>query len=150
MENASKALIIAGAILLSILIIGLGMLVFNQARDAISGSNLDPEKAEAFNSKFMSYMGNSVTGSQVKSLVDLVSNNNNTTDRTENPPIKVFNNTTEVTSGLPSFRNLLKNATRYKVLVTEGTDTDGKLNGYNEAGYIISITITTSSGGEIK
>ena len=31
MENASKALIIAGAILLSILIIGLGMAIYQQA-----------------------------------------------------------------------------------------------------------------------
>jgi len=30
MENASKALIIAGAILLSILIIGLGMAIYNE------------------------------------------------------------------------------------------------------------------------
>ena len=31
MENASKALIIAGAILLSILIIGLGMFIYQQS-----------------------------------------------------------------------------------------------------------------------
>ena len=35
MENASKALIIAGAILLSILIIGMGMFIYNQAQDQI-------------------------------------------------------------------------------------------------------------------
>ena len=35
MENASKALIIAGAILLSILIIGLGMSIFNASKTAI-------------------------------------------------------------------------------------------------------------------
>ena len=33
MENASKALIIAGAILLSILIIGLGMFIYNQEQE---------------------------------------------------------------------------------------------------------------------
>ena len=42
MENASKALIIAGAILLSILIIGLGMYIYQQANSATSGTNLDP------------------------------------------------------------------------------------------------------------
>ena len=32
MENASKALIIAGAILLAILLISLGIMIFNQAQ----------------------------------------------------------------------------------------------------------------------
>ena len=41
MENASKALIIAGAILLSILIIGLGMYIYNMAADAITDTGLD-------------------------------------------------------------------------------------------------------------
>ena len=44
MENASKALIIAGAILLSILIIGLGMMVFNQAKEAMTGTGMDQTK----------------------------------------------------------------------------------------------------------
>ena len=76
MENASKALIIAGAILLSILIIGLGMMVFNNAKDAISGANLDDSKVAAINSKFENYLGPKVKGSNVKSLCDLVKNNN--------------------------------------------------------------------------
>ena len=33
MENASKALIIAGAILLAILIIALGVFIFNQSKE---------------------------------------------------------------------------------------------------------------------
>lgn len=41
MENASKALIIAGAILLSILIIGLGMFIYQQASGAMGNANLD-------------------------------------------------------------------------------------------------------------
>ena len=38
MENASKALIIAGAILLAILIIALGVFIFNKAKSA---TNMD-------------------------------------------------------------------------------------------------------------
>ncbi len=33
MENASKALIIAGAILISILIVGLGVIIYNNVSD---------------------------------------------------------------------------------------------------------------------
>ena len=45
MENASKALIIAGAIILSILIIALGMYIYQQASGAAQGTNLDPQKS---------------------------------------------------------------------------------------------------------
>ena len=127
MENASKALIIAGAILLSILIIGLGMMVFNQAKEALSGSNLDAEKAQTFNSKFLEYTGNSMTGVQVKNLVDLITNNNNTIATTENPKITVMNDVTDVTATLPAFRNGIKNAQRYAVTV-ESYDTAGRIN----------------------
>ena len=51
MENASKALIIAGAILLSILLISLGILVYNNAKGTVSDSNLDYEEAQKFNTK---------------------------------------------------------------------------------------------------
>ena len=50
MENASKALIIAGAILLSILIIALGIFVFNAAKGAVNTDQLDATEIHpAFN-----------------------------------------------------------------------------------------------------
>lgn len=76
MENASKALIIAGAILLSILIIGLGMLIFNQAKDTIGRANLDQDTVNAANSRFEAYLGESKRGSTVKDLCTQVRNNN--------------------------------------------------------------------------
>ena len=71
MENASKALIIAGAILLSILIIGLGMFIFNQASDAMKGANLNQQQAAAHNSQFLKYQGVQ-TGSSLKTLISTV------------------------------------------------------------------------------
>ena len=55
MENASKALIIAGAILLSILIIGLGIFIFGQARNSLSSTNLSEYEIKVFNSKFETF-----------------------------------------------------------------------------------------------
>ncbi len=75
MENASKALIIAGAILLSILIIGLGMYIYQQANSATQGTNLDPTKAQAYNGEFLQYEGVR-TGTDVKALVSAISNHN--------------------------------------------------------------------------
>ena len=94
MENASKALIIAGAILLSILIIGLGMSVFNSAREALTGTNLDSTKVDAINSKYEAYMGNSVKGTKVKTLCDLVKNNNLTADESETFTVTINDVTT--------------------------------------------------------
>ena len=75
MENASKALIIAGAILLAILLISLGIMIFTQAQDTVSGSGMSEAEVTAFNQKFTKYEG-TVKGSMVKSLVQEVRANN--------------------------------------------------------------------------
>lgn len=75
MENASKALIIAGAILLSILLISLGIFVFTQAQDTLGSINLDEQEVLAFNNKFLAYEG-TIRGSQLKQLFNLVDSNN--------------------------------------------------------------------------
>lgn len=71
MENASKALIIAGAILLSILIIGLGMFIYQQAADAMGNTGLQQRQAESHNSQFLQYKGTQ-TGASVKTLISTV------------------------------------------------------------------------------
>ena len=55
MENASKALIIAGAILLSILIIGLGMTIYQKASGAMNGADLSGTEIQTYNSEFEQY-----------------------------------------------------------------------------------------------
>ena len=75
MENASKALIIAGAILLSILIIGLGMFIYQQAAGAIDGANLDPQKANAYNQEFTNYAG-TISGANARSLYSVIASHN--------------------------------------------------------------------------
>lgn len=80
MENASKALIIAGAILLSILIIALGVFVFNQARSAMGNVGLSDQEVSAFNSKWESYQGTQM-GSSIRQMVNnLNAYNRNVTD----------------------------------------------------------------------
>ena len=83
MENASKALIIAGAILISILIISLGVLVYNQASSTVNKANLNSQEAQAQNSKFESYFGTDVTATEVKNLLSEVRTNNLTASRNE-------------------------------------------------------------------
>ena len=71
MENASKALIIAGAILLSILLISLGIMIFTQAQDVVNGSGMNEAQVTAFNSKFTKYEGVQ-KGAMVRALVQEV------------------------------------------------------------------------------
>ena len=56
MENASKALIIAGAILISILLISLGILIYNQAQSAVQDGGMDEMQLASFNGKFLQYL----------------------------------------------------------------------------------------------
>lgn len=86
MENSSKALIIAGAILLSILIIGLGMAIYQQASGAIGNANMDPQKIQAYNSEFASYEGTK-SGTQVRALLDIIRSHN--LANTDDPSLNV-------------------------------------------------------------
>ena len=85
MENASKALLIAGAILIVILLIGVGMMVFRGANDSITGAmdTMNSQEIKAFNSQFASYEGK-MKGTSVKALLQSViaSNAGNTYNRT--------------------------------------------------------------------
>ena len=89
MENASKALIIAGAILLAIAIIGVGMYVFNNASDSVQGTDMTEEEVTAYNGDFDVY-GGTIRGSRVKTLIDTV-NNHNLTAVDDSEKIQVLN-----------------------------------------------------------
>ena len=75
MENASKALIIAGAILLAILIISLGILIYNQASGIVTNNSMSEVDINTFNSKFTQYGGNQ-RGSAVRALIQQVDSSN--------------------------------------------------------------------------
>ena len=107
MENASKALIIAGAILLAILLISLVIMIYNQAQNTVNNSGMSQAEIQAFNNKFTKYEATSgQPGSVVKSLVnEAISSNADTTT----PGVAVTlggativsaNNTTATTNGV--------------------------------------------------
>ena len=80
MENASKALIIAGAILLAILIISLGIMIYNQASGVVNNNAMTEVEVTSFNQKFEQYFGANVRGANVNSLLNAVRTNNLSTD----------------------------------------------------------------------
>lgn len=122
MENATKALVIAGAVLITILLISVGIMVFNASRDPLDdvNNNTASYRINQFNSKFSEYLGEKTPGSSVKSLLAEI-NTSNATNETHQ--------VTTAFSGNPS------STATYKVEAKYGTDGESK-------GYITEIVIT--------
>ena len=80
MENASKALIIAGAILVAILLISVGILVMNSINQPLEqGKNeADSLAAQIFNKKYKMHAGNNKTAEEARELFVLVNSNTDT------------------------------------------------------------------------
>lgn len=76
MENATKALLIAAAILVAILIISLGLVVYNMAAETVQNVNMSDQEIKAFNDQFTRYEGTTQTGSTVNALVQTVLTSN--------------------------------------------------------------------------
>lgn len=142
MENASKALIIAGAILISIMIISLGVLLFTRmSSSAKNAANMDEQEIANFNSKITPYLGKSINGSQVNALIQLVisidqsavnSGNSNTVEITY--PIGTVTNTIMVKD------NTVKGTDKEKRVET-GLKTYDVSAEYDKSGLISKITV---------
>ncbi len=138
MENASKALIIAGAILLAILIIGLGMFIYQKAAGAMDTSTIDQQKVQAYNTPYEQYFGTNVSGSNLKALIDAV-NTHNVSVGDDSLKIKVNStgSSTDSSIGLTGLKTGIKAGKTYNVVA--GKDAKGT-NAYDtKTGYIINI-----------
>ena len=152
MENASKALIIAGAILLSILIIVLGIYFFNQSSNSARSAqdSWNDMDVQAFNSQLRMYMGNKVYGFQAKELIQkVISLNKQFPDDvssciyvnvyySSNPSDKSTHKWK--VKDLRKLSDTISDKSFYKVYVTSCTSSDRK-GGYLSNGYIGCISI---------
>lgn len=130
MENASKALIIAGAILLSILLISLGIMIFTQAQDATKNSGMSQAQVSTFNNKFSKYEGKKIKGSEVRGLIQEIIASNGDEDNQNAKPER----TISVTGAITDTNNTkkIKASKSYEISLTK----------YNKEGYVTEITIT--------
>lgn len=175
MENASKALIIAGAIIISILVIGLGVFIFTGASEnADVSSSMNSQKAQAHNGTFTNFFGQKVSASKVKELMKQVATNNITSDTAdEKGYIFVYfaagSDTADATgngaiTSTQAVTSQVKNGYTYRVNVTNDTvsdkdnvttdasgtkthDPDNNAAGYYPSGYIRSIRILGNKKG---
>ena len=76
MENATKALIIAAAILIAIVLISLGVFVLGQGTTMVQeNSDMTATQVTAYNTEWEAYLGN-ISGSKVKQLINAVNQHN--------------------------------------------------------------------------
>ena len=78
MDNASKAIVIAGAVLIAVMIISLGVFLFNSASNTgkdFSTSMVSKEILQ-YNSRYSTYTGAGVSYSDTKSLINNIRQHN--------------------------------------------------------------------------
>lgn len=124
MENASKALIIAGAILIAILLISVGMMVLGSADEIVGGAkeSMDAQQIQMFNSEFENYRGQQ-RGSSVRQLMSKVKASNASHD--DQHQVTVESTITGVTKAVEgegvdpdSVSNNVRPTTTYTVTIT--------------------------------
>ena len=131
MENASKALIIAGAILVSILLISVGVIIINSTGKMTDqvGTSTDKMAIDTFNAQFTSYEGNAVSSSQIKALVSGINSSNGSNNATSSADETYVE--LAWTSPLTGASDL-KTTKKYKVSLSYDTAT----------GYVNKVTIS--------
>ena len=134
MENASKALIIAGAILLAILIISLGILIYNQAAGIVNSNSMSDVEITQFNAQFTQYQGTQ-SGTSVRALLQEVLSNNMTQDD-DDRKVSVTGAVTMDKNASSAPINSITTGGSYTVTCNYGT------SGAANAGLVTSITIT--------
>lgn len=88
MENASKALIIAAAILIAIVLITLGVYVIGVGQDQIKNSGMSDIEVTTFNQKFTKYQGTQ-KGSTIRSMVQEVMSHNNSDEASDETMVTI-------------------------------------------------------------
>ena len=130
MENATKALLIAAAVLVAILIISFGLVIYNKSTTATDSADLTATQIQAQNEKFAKYEGENQRGSVVNALLETVLTNN-TTATSEGAKVTVNGAVTLGTSDR-SIGTKADTSVLYNIACTRGS-----------SGVITTITITT-------
>ena len=74
MENATKALLIAGSVLVAILLIALGLRIFDSTSGVTQSSQatMDVTAITTFNTQFTGYLNKDLTSSQASAMVQKI------------------------------------------------------------------------------
>lgn len=136
MENASKALLIAGAILLVLAVIGIGMAVFSTVNRTIDNmdNSIDGIAVTAHNGQFTNYVGDKIAGAQVLECIQKALAINNDADldtKFKKIIVKVGSANVVTETGTSASSTNVKTNKYYSSVAT-----------YNQYGLIKQITFT--------
>ena len=134
MENATKALLIAGSVLIAILIIAVGLRIFNSTQGTVESAQTTMNSTDVtmFNSQFTSYIGKNKTKNEVIQFTNKVIASNASSKH--NITVNIFNNTTNVATDLMQAVNNLNDTAKYSINPS-----------INSNGYIYHFDITSSN-----
>lgn len=153
MENATKGLMIAGAILIAIVLIGIGVFLVSQAQGFMNqgGNQFSEMERSAFNSPFEGYEGKQ-SGSNVKALLTKLNSTNMqiTTDETfEQKGIGIIvedgTNKVQVEPKTEYTADVSKTVTAARSKINTGKTYDVVLEYDTTTGLISNVTITVES-----
>ena len=150
MENASKALLIAGAILIVIVLISIGVMIVRSGQDTAGGvqDTAASYLVEQFNTNFSAYQGTQ-RGSSVTGLLSKVASNNATNASGHVIAVTITNNGTATGANITAqtdasvitstAAHIVSSAKYIVVMSTKGS---GEKDTEDPDGYITHITIT--------
>jgi len=126
MDNASKALIMAGAVLIAVLIVSLGVYLLNLNKPMVdvTVSQVDLKAIQSYNYKYTKYEGYDKSASEVIALINLVEQHNKNINETD-----LYGTIT--ISGVSS-KSAVVNTKKYTIMV----------NTYDSRGIIVGINIS--------
>lgn len=135
MDNASKALIMAGAILISIAIVGVGVYIFSSTSSLgnTAGQQIDATQAQMTNSTLRQYESNRVKGTTVKEFLGYADVLN--TNKTLPADLSVDFCGSSLSSPFAANATVEENA-YYTITITDTTIVDG---------YLDTVTITKNT-----
>lgn len=129
MDNASKALVMAGAILIAVMLISLGVVLFNTASDIAQDTSkqLDSLAIETFNSGFVQMTGTAVKGSTVRTLINKVKSHNGNAEEVALYGTVTINGKSDGSATLDTVGEIDTNKT-YKVDIDKYSTTSGAVS----------------------
>ncbi len=139
MENASKALIIAGAILIAIVLIAVGVLVVNNMNEPVEQgvAGMDDQAKQIFNRKFENYQSTNQNANNVKALISAIRASNSSDTQINKVKVICGSTTSDPTGDAANWET--------KLTTISGTITTAKTYkvefGYT-SGVITQCTIT--------
>lgn len=145
MENATKALMIAGAVLIAIMVISVAMMIFSSGNEVIDEGmgQVGQLSIDQFNAKFLAYEG-PIKGSKLKSLIsDVITSN--TTNNGINPEKMITFDDVD-----PNSENWNTTLSQKRANVTSGATYTVTMTTDLSTGYITTITVdpTIPTGNE--